>query len=304
MVWLSGWLPYERVEEVFTRLGPCRVPRTTVWDQVEREGEQLKAHQERRQAQVSVERVKLAPPGRDHRQRKSVSIDGGMVHIRGEGWKEMKVGAIGDVVEKCEQEGQEAEAEAGVKVVDVGYAAVLGSPEAFGPALWALAVEKEVPQAAETSVTADGAPWIWNVAADLFPDGVQIVDWYHACEHLAGAAHALHPEDAERARRWYERRRDNLWLGELRPITTPLEEAGLSDQAQYFHTHQRRMRYQEFREDGYPIGSGTVESGIKQFKARLSGPGMRWSRAGAERMLVIRGAVLAGTFDDLWAAAA
>ena len=64
------------------------------------------------------------------------------------------------------------------------------------------------------------------------------------------------------------------------------------------------MQYQAFREEGYPIGSGTVESGIKQFKARLTGPGMRWSRPGAERMLVIRAAVLAGSFDDLWAAAA
>lgn len=64
------------------------------------------------------------------------------------------------------------------------------------------------------------------------------------------------------------------------------------------------MQYHQFREEGYPIGSGTVESGIKQFKARLTSPGMRWSRPGAERMLVIRAAVLADTFDDLWTAAA
>jgi hypothetical protein len=64
------------------------------------------------------------------------------------------------------------------------------------------------------------------------------------------------------------------------------------------------MQYQEFREEGYPIGSGTVESGIKQFKARLTGPGMRWSRPGAEQMLVVRAAVLAHDFDPLWAAAA
>ncbi len=60
------------------------------------------------------------------------------------------------------------------------------------------------------------------------------------------------------------------------------------------------MQYQDFREQGYPIGSGTVESGIKQFKARLTGAGMRWSRNGAQRMLTIRAAVLTDNFDHLW----
>jgi hypothetical protein len=78
------------------------------------------------------------------------------------------------------------------------------------------------------------------------------------------------------------------------------DDAGLPEHAHDFHTRQRRMRYQEFRKEGYPIGSGKVESGIKQFKARLSGPGMRWSRPGAEKMLAIRSAVMADTFDHLW----
>ena len=89
----------------------------------------------------------------------------------------------------------------------------------------------------------------------------------------------------------------------MEPITAPLEKAGLATHAHYFQTHQRRMRYQEFREQGYPIGSGTVESGIKQFKQRLTGAGMRWSRPAAERMLVIRAAVITDNFDALWAAA-
>jgi len=58
-----------------------------------------------------------------------------------------------------------------------------------------------------------------------------------------------------------------------------------------------------FSDTNYPIGSGTVESGIKRFKHRLSGPGMRWSRPAAERMLVLRAAIMSGTFDELWALA-
>jgi len=303
MVWLSGLLPYEQAAQVFERIGHRSLPRASIWSQSQVHGERLRAYLVRRQDQVSVERVVLPPPGQDHRQRKGVSIDGGMVNIRGEGWKEVKVGAIGDVERDGEGGPHSREDVPGVRVTNVGYAAALGSAEVLGPALWALAVEKEVPQAADSCVTADGAPWIWNLTADLFPDSVQIVDWYHACQHLAAAAHALHPEDSQQADRWFQQRQNSLYLGEIQAITEPLDQAKLPDHSNYFHTHQRRMRYQEFCEEGYPIGSGTVESGIKQFKARLSGSGMRWSRAGAERMLALRGAVMADTFDALWVAA-
>ena len=112
------------------------------------------------------------------------------------------------------------------------------------------------------------------------------MDWYHAAEHLAQAARALYPDDEAAAQRWNHERRHDLYLGAVHKITTPLEQAGLASEAHYFHTHQRRMQYQDFQEQGYPIGSGTVESGIKRFKQRLTGSGMRWSRVAAERMLI------------------
>jgi hypothetical protein len=60
------------------------------------------------------------------------------------------------------------------------------------------------------------------------------------------------------------------------------------------------MNYQDMREEGWVIGSGMVESGAKQFKARMAGPGMRWSRSGAENLIPIRKAILSDRFDDLW----
>ena len=132
---------------------------------------------------------------------------------------------------------------------------------------------------------------------------MQIVDWYHAAEHLAKAAHALCPDDGDRAQHWYRRMQKPLFRGEIWKITQILDEAQLGNHATYFHNHQRRMQYQQFRTDGYPIGSGTVESSIKQYKARLTGAGMRWSRIGAERMFVLCSAVLGDNFDELWDAA-
>lgn len=132
---------------------------------------------------------------------------------------------------------------------------------------------------------------------------MQIVDWYHACEHLAEASHALYPNDDAAARRWYRRGCTHLYRGEIHKITRQLDGAGHTRQSRYFHTHKRRMQYQACLEEGYPIGSGTVESGVKQIKELLTGSGMRWSRQSAEEMLVIRGAVMSQRFDVLWDAA-
>jgi len=64
------------------------------------------------------------------------------------------------------------------------------------------------------------------------------------------------------------------------------------------------MHYLDFQEAGFPIGSGSVESEVKQFKQRLTAPGMHWSRPGAQRMIPIRAAVLDGSFDVRWSQAA
>ena len=113
-----------------------------------------------------------------------------------------------------------------------------------------------------------------------------------------------YPDDSQAANRWYATSKPQLFLGEVFLIIRALRQAGRDEFCHYFETHQRRMQYHLFQEEGYPIGSGSVESEIKQFKARLTGPGMRWPRPAAQRMLIIRGAVLDGSFDDLWAQAA
>jgi hypothetical protein len=303
MVWLSGHVPYEVACEIFTRIGHRRVPGSSIWRQTGQHGARLKRYLDEQQKHVGMERTVLPPPGQDHKQRKGVSMDGGMVNIRDEGWKEFKVGTVFDIEMRLERDPLTRELVQRPHGIHQAYTAVLGSADEFAPALWALAWRHGVPTAADSSVTADGAPWIWRLAADLFPDSIQIVDWYHACEHLARAAHARYPSDEVAAQRWYRQRCTELYKGEVHKIILRLYAAELSEHAHYFETHKRRMQYQTCVEEGYPVGSGIVESAIKQFKHRLTGPGMRWSRPRAEQMLVIRGAVIAHRFDDLWAAA-
>jgi len=141
------------------------------------------------------------------------------------------------------------------------------------------------------------------LSADYFPCAAQIVDWFHACQHLAGAAQARFPDAPTAALRWTEDLKTLLFKGEIHLILEQFDHYGLNDHTNYFRQHTRRMQYTQFRADGLPIGSGGVESGVKQFKQRLTGPGMRWSRPALDRMVVLRSAVLSETFDQLWEAA-
>lgn len=306
MVWLSGLLPYAQCAAVFAEIGERLIPASSIWRQTQRYGERLQNQVEHQRQQMSVERVVLPDARHDHDQRKAVSMDGGMVNIRSEGWRELKVGAVFDVEMRLERNPQTQQLDEMAHGVNVHYTAVLGTKDAFTPALWALAVQHEVPTAKERAVIADGAAWIWNVAEDVCPDGRQIVDWFHAVQHLADAAAALYPDERQAHQRahWLKTHKQHLYLGHIDRIIAALHRRGRDDLAGYFACHQRRMQYLEFREEGFPIGSGTVESGVKQFKQRLCGTGMRWNTDNANRMLIICAAVLGNEFRALWAAAA
>lgn len=302
MVWLGGLLPYKQCEAVLERIGEHYLPSSSIWRQVQIHGERLQKCVEQQREQVSVERVVFPDIRYDHDEPKMVSMDGGMVNIRYQGWRELKVGAVSDIEIRLERNPKTQELEEMAHGVNVDYTAVLGSKDEFTPALWALAVEQNVPTARKRASVGDGALWVWNVAEDVCPDGRQVVDWFHAVEHLSKAAHVLYPdeEDEKKRKRWLKIYKDHLYMGSIHKIICVLTKRGHPELATYFERHQRRMQYHQFREEGLPIGSGTVESGVKQFKQRLCGTGMRWEEHNANRMLVIRTAVLSNHFDALW----
>lgn len=302
MVWLSGMLPYQQCEQVMARIGEHYVSDSSIWRQSQWYGARMEAEVEHQRQQVSVECIQLPDARHDHDHRKAVSMDGGMVNIRGEGWRELKVGAVFDVQIRLERNPQTRALDEMAHGVNVNYTAVLGSKETFKPALWALTVQHDLPTARYRSVVADGALWIWDVAEDVCPDGTQVVDWFHAVEHLSEAAYALYPNDNDTHLRqqWFTTHKDHLYMGHIHKIITALHHCDRHDLAVYFERHQQRMQYLEFRKNGLPIGSGTVESGVKQFKQRLCGTGMRWNHDNAQRMLTIRSLTLSNEFDDLW----
>jgi hypothetical protein len=306
MVWLSSLLPYQECEGIFERIAERSIPAASIWRQMQAHGEVLQDYIEQEREQVSVERVVLPASIHDHDEPKVLSLDGGFVNIRNQGYRELKVGAVSDIAIRLERNPQTQELDEMARGVNVNYTAVLGSKDAFTPALWALAVKHKVPTARKRASIGDGAIWVWNVAEAVCPDGRQIVDWFHAVEHLAEAASALYPDekDEKKRKRWLKTYKEHLYMGRIHKIIAALSKRGFEDLALYFERHQRRMQYHQFREEGFPIGSGMVESGVKQFKQRLCGTGMRWNWDNANRILVIRAAVLSDDFDELWACAA
>ncbi len=98
MVWLAAHMPFAAAAEAFRRIARRPVPTDAIWDATQQHGERLKRHVEQQQAQVGVERVVLPPAGADHGRPLGVSLDGGKINIRSEGWKEFKAGAVFDLV--------------------------------------------------------------------------------------------------------------------------------------------------------------------------------------------------------------
>ena len=236
-------------------------------------------------------------------------MDGTMIHIREEGWKELKVGSVFDVEVRPTLDPQTGDMVELAHTVNNSYVAHLGGPRIFGQMVWAEAQRRGWEQAPESEVLGDGATWIWNLAAEHFYDSYQIVDWYHATEHLAAGARLLKGEGTPAAKRWFNAHETILFQGHAGWIAQVLTTAAqsqpavaeeLEKEAGYFRNNKRRMNYLEMRQEGWAIGSGMVESAAKQFKARFTGPGMRWSRDGAERLLPVRAAIMSGRFEKLW----
>ena len=238
-----------------------------------------------------------------------VAMDGMMVPIRQEGWKELKVGAVFDIDVRLGRDEQTHEPIQMAHAVHNSYVAHLGGPETLGEMLYAEASRRHWERAQDTEVVADGATWIWNQADLHFGQSHQLVDWYHADQHLATAAKLCKGEGTTAHKLWFNSRQTALYQGQAEKIACELEQAAtdlpnvaddLRREAGYFREHHHRMNYLEMREEEYVIGSGMVEGAAKQYQARLCGPGMRWSRPRVEQLIPVRTAILSGRFPDAW----
>jgi hypothetical protein len=154
-------------------------------------------------------------------------------------------------------------------------------------------------------IVGDGAEWIWN-RATWFIHRCEILDFWHALEHAWDFARLRYGEGSQQADQWVHQIACDLKAGKVQPVITRLKRLrpkspqlreSLDSLIHYYSENANRMRYDEYLRLGFGIGSGAVESAHKQVvHARLRQAGMRWSEAGARRLLALRLLLL----NDTW----
>ena len=190
------------------------------------------------------------------------------------------------------------------------YTAAIEAAEQFGRRIWQQAWQRGWSRAKKKVVIGDGAVWIWNLSHQYFADAVEIVDLYHARQHLWELAAQLWPDDKRGRRLWAKKRQRQLDRGKIEQLVVALRDFAapqkdlarrLATEADYFERNAARMRYPSFRKQGFFIGSGVIEAGCKTVIAqRLKHSGMFWTVRGANAIVALRCARLSGRFEDYW----
>ena len=191
------------------------------------------------------------------------------------------------------------------------YTGAIETAEQFGKRLYVEAWKRGWSRAEKKVVIGDGAEWIWNIAKDHFPGAVQIVDLFHARQHLWELARLLFPTDAKRRnqwiglhqKRWLDKGKIAKLVASLRAIQTADAELAkkIRNNADYFAANTARMNYPKFRKQHLFVGSGVIEAGCKTVVAhRLKQSGMFWTVRGANAVLALRCCHLNGRFEDYW----
>lgn len=186
-------------------------------------------------------------------------------------------------------------------------AALDTSPErsAFAERVLREATRRGFTEASRCVVLGDGSAWIWNTAKELFPQAIQILDRFHAKEHLSQVGKIIYG-DSESGKQWIQRRYDELDEGRLPSLLKALDRQTPSfpeaaECADYIRNNRDRMRYPEFHEQGLCTATGVVEAGCKVvIGTRLKRTGMHWTVDGANAIIALRCCKLSGRYEDFW----
>jgi hypothetical protein len=193
------------------------------------------------------------------------------------------------------------------------YTGAIETAEDFGKRLYLEAWNRGWSRAEKKVVMGDGAEWIWNLADQHFPGALQIVDLYHARQHLWELARKLHPNDPVNQNAWMKiHQKPLLDKGKIEKLVLLLRATEstnaevlekLRTEADYFQRNAERMRYPKFRRQHLFVGSGVIEAGCKTVVgARLKRSGMFWTVRGANAILALRCCCLNGRFENYWEA--
>jgi hypothetical protein len=333
--YLAASLTLEETAAAFSRLFPLQMSARQALYLMQPVGEALAAAEQAQvnalweeAAQKRTTPSKPSSPSGEALDRLYIQLDGVLARLRrgsvpmeqdeqkrpGDVYREIKVGAVFPA-----QRGRERSELAPGAWMDepvegslqyVSQRTALGD---FGRRLYALALQGGLQRAKQVVVLGDGARWLWRLVEEQFPGAVQIVDVWHAQEHVWEVAQAVFGRTTPEGVAWAKQGCTWLVQGEsetlvqaiaaLPPVAPPPGQTkSVPEQAiGYFTTNAERMRYPVFRAQGMQIGSGIAEAACKTVvSTRAKRAGMRWTPAGLDALLPLRTAVLNGSFDAFW----
>ena len=180
------------------------------------------------------------------------------------------------------------------------------TPSAFAARVEREATRRGFDRATRRAVLGDGAKWIWNLADEHFPDAVQIVDRFHAKQHLSDVAKSIYGAGSDLGEQWARERHDELDAGDIDAVLNALRvHSPKDDEARkcvdYVERNRGRMHYPEFRAAGLCTSTGVVEAGCKvAIGTRCKRAGMHWTVAGADAIIALRCCKLSGRFEEFW----
>ena len=190
------------------------------------------------------------------------------------------------------------------------YTGAIETAEEFGRRIYTEAWERGWSRAKKKALLGDGAAWIWNNAGQHFPGAVQIVDIYHARQHLWELARALHPNQERKQKRRILRQQARLDQGRIENLVRSLLNTETNNpqlankihlEAEYFERNTERMRYPSFRRQHLFIGSGVIEAACKTVIGnRLKRSGMFRTVRGANAIIALPCNRLSHQFEDYW----
>jgi hypothetical protein len=293
----ASLLPFDKAARELELVCGVRLSASTLQRIAKQTGEELRCEWQRRQEQVWQADVEIATtaPARMY-----ISMDGVMSHVGG-AWHEVKLGT-------CYERGVR-------RPKKDHYCASLSASKEFGKQLKTMSVFAGEGRCRDVAVLADGSDWIWQESGKHFTRRTQILDFFHVTEHLWPIAHARFGQGTKAAEDWIHLQKGRLLEHKdgADEVIREIADWEPPDKRQrdlhrttlgYLRTHKVRMSYKAFRDAGYHIGSGVMESSCRWVvQQRMKGPGMRWQPDGANAMLALRTTYCSSANDDLLNAA-
>jgi hypothetical protein len=300
LVRLASWMPFEKATELLTDFMGIRVSEIVSQKYTEAAG----AAYEQMQTE-EVERLERESPLRGTGGGKlQVSVDGAMVPLLHGVWGEARTWVIGEVRPAVEECGEKV-----VHTHNLSYFSRKVNAEEFQRLALVEMHRRGVEEASEVAAVVDGADWEQGFIDYHCPAALRILDFPHAAEHVNGIGEFLYGEHTPESQAWLGERLHHLkqegpdkLLLEFQDLQHQHPQAqAISGNLAYLEKRKDQMQYPLFQAQGWPIGSGIVESGNKLVvEARLKGSGMHWAEQHVNPMLALRNIICSDRWKSEW----